>query len=280
MRSSRAFSPLATAGLASVPILRKATAATTCLAATWVGCIPDRTKVGGGKRVPRVLRQSAQRDQLDTHRHRGERPSLDLNVAKSIEGFKRVLDMRRGLLQRTYRGASRRRQNQTGDGAIHQHGFAESCGCGDPCHAVHGVNTFEFQPTLDGTCPTRTPTGTIHSGATRGTNRCWGRHFGALEHHEKTAFTVACAQAVSLEGATWTEKEAAKATGWCVFRITSGTAGAAQARGLVSSLHATPWNVQRRRERGARRKGARVPRRARPTRGGVGGHLVVGRHPD
>ena len=46
----RASSPLAMAGLASVPISRKATAATTCLAVTSVGCItPTAPRSAGGK---------------------------------------------------------------------------------------------------------------------------------------------------------------------------------------------------------------------------------------
>ena len=158
-----------------MPISRKATAATTCLAATWWGVLPDRTKVGWWKNGTQVLRQSAQRDQLDTHRHCGERPSPELNVAKSIEGFKRVLDMRRGLLQRTC-------TVELQDGAKIKLETERFISMASPNRAAVEIVSRLFMvstpwnsnPRWMATCPTRTRTGTIHSGATRGTNRMLG----------------------------------------------------------------------------------------------------------
>ena len=188
---------------------------------------PDRTKVGWWKNgYPEYFAKVLNATNWTRTDIVVNGQALDLNVAKSIEGFKRILDMRRGLLKRTCTveqdGAKIKLETN------HQHGFAESCGCEIRVTPVHGVTTLEFQPTLDGACRTRTPIGTIHSGATRGTNRCWGRHFGALEHRGN-AFTVACAQAV-LE-ATWTDRRC-EGHGLGASFASIGAAGAAQARGI------------------------------------------------
>ena len=240
----RASSPLATAGLVNVPILRKATAATTCLAATSVGYYPDRTKVGWWKNgYPEYFAKVLNATNWTRTDIVVNGQALDLNVAKSIEGFKRILDMRRGLLQRTC-------TVELQDGAKIKLETERFISMASPNRAaveirvtpVHGVNTLEFQPTLDGDV------------SNEDTN--WDDSFWRHEGHEsdpgagtsvlwntteKTAFTVACAQAVGLEGATWTDKEAAKATGLCAsFASPQAQLVLRKHVGLVSSLHAPP----------------------------------------
>ena len=205
---------------------------------------PDRTKVGWWKNgYPEYFAKVLNATNWTRTDIVVNGQALDLNVAKSIEGFKRVLDMRRGLLQRTC-------TVELQDGAKIKLETERFISMASPNRAaveirvtpVHGVNTLEFQPTLDGDVSNEDTNWDDsfwrHEGhqsdAGAGTSVLWNTT-------EKTAFTVACAQAVSLEGATWTEKEAAKATGLgASFASPQAQLVLHKHVGLVSSLHAKP----------------------------------------
>ena len=127
--------------------------------------------------------------------------ALDLNVAKSIEGFKRVLDMRRGLLQRTC-------TVELQDGAKSNWRRSDSSAwlpqTAQPWRSrvtpLHGVKTLNSNPRWMETCPTRTPRDDSFL-APRGARIMLGLGTSVLWNTtEKTKFTVACAQAVSLRG--------------------------------------------------------------------------------
>ena len=149
---------------------------------------PDRTKVGWWKNgYPEYFAKVLNATNWTRTDIVVNGQALDLNVAKSIEGFKRVLDMRRGLLQRTC-------TVELQDGAKIKLETERFISMASPNRAaveirvtpVHGVNTLEFQPTLDGNVSNEDTNWDDSFWRHEGHESHPGcRHFGALEHHGK-----------------------------------------------------------------------------------------------
>ena len=205
---------------------------------------PDRTKVGWWKNgYPEYFAKVLNATNWTRTDILVNGQALDLNAAKSIDGFKRVLDMRRGLLQRTC-------TVELQDGAKIKLETERFISMASPNRAaievrvtpLHGVKTVEVQPMLDGDVSNEDSNWDDsfwrHEGhesqVTQGTSVLWNTT-------EKTEFTVACAQAASMAGATWTGFEATKATGLGASFASPETQVVFHKHvGLVSSLHATP----------------------------------------
>ena len=170
---------------------------------------------------------------------------LDLHAAKSVRGFSRTLDMKQGLLRRSC-------VVELTTGVEVQLETVRFCSMAHPNRAairiditpLKGVNEVTLSPLLDGT---------ITNEDSNWDDSFW--RFDASESSlkegtsvltnttEKTHFTVGTAQAVSMNGASWTSIEAAKATGLHATMLNPAEGEPLRLEkfvGLVSSLHAAP----------------------------------------
>ena len=203
---------------------------------------PDRTKVGWWKNgYPEYFAKVLNATNWTRTDIVINGAALDLNRAVAIQGFKRVLDMRRGLLQRTC-------IVEFEDGAKVKLETERFISMASPNRAavevrltpLHGVKTLEIVPMLDGQ---------VSNEDTNWDDSFWchGGHESHLDSctsvlwntTEKTEFSVACAQAVSMDQATWKTLDAPKATGLsAAMQVPQAQVVFHKHVGLVSSLHA------------------------------------------
>ena len=189
--------------------------------------------------LPRVLCQSPERHQLDQHWHPSQCVVLDLASAHGVSEFERVLDMRRGLLQRrveveTEAGVKVLLETERFISMTHPNRAAVKIAL----TPLSGVESLTLEPKLDGG---------ITNEDTNWDDEFW-RHVGHTAETtdgtsvltnttEKTGFTVSVAQALECDGAHWESRSEAKLVGLQCSFDASKPVEIVKHVGVVSSLH-------------------------------------------